>query len=437
MPEERPTRFKSRFSLLSLLPARHPPLQPNPPPLPTKQSLPPTQFVKSRHPTVVSIDGNESSPVQSEYPLSAYTNSPPILPPSAPFAASSRASVESPSPDLIARSPASTSGSARTKSSARSGHRPPPLDLRRTKQAYPGVAGIIPTAGTVAPQDLGEENVLVMAPEAKTGRRKEKERKASERQQKKERKLVDDPFEIAEVEPGHRYASWRGGKVSIEPGQVLPTGALEIAPTSHGIDPDDLPSRTTSRNAALERLERSKSFKSNHLAAPDMYDSVLHDVLLTPTYLRHSPVIPPTPSPRSSHREGWREYKPNKRRTIVEALRRGSTMLRWNEHDRSMRESKDREAQEMARFRQAVRPVRFAENPVVGYSSSPRWTQLGSATMRRSPASREWGVGLTFGEGKRYPGGGKSWREGKEKEKMAKRQKTWKVSHGNDLPNLY
>lgn len=382
MPEDRPTRFKSRFSILSLLPARHPPLQPNPPPLPTKQSLPPTRSVRSRQPTIVSVNESSVSPVQSEYPLSAYTYSPPILPPSAPF---THTASRSSSPLSTARSPASTSRSFETKGSARSGRRPPPLDLRRTKQAYPGVTGVIPTAGTLAPQEIQkeeEEDAIFRPSERQTRREREQKRKAIEKREKEEKRAMDDPFAIAEVEPGHRYTSWRGGRVSIKPGQIIPEGAVEGTPTIRGIDPDDL---AMSRNAVtLERLEQSKPTKSQHLETPNMYDSVLHDVLLTPTYLRHSPAIPPTPSPHSSRGEVWHDIKSRQRKTIVDALKRGSRMLRWNEHERSLRNLKDREAQEMSRFRQAVRPVRFVDEPVVGYSSSPRWKQLGSANVGRT-----------------------------------------------------
>ena len=287
---------------------------------------------------------------------------------------------------------------------------------------------MIPTAGPIAAESLEEQDAIVMVPKRKTSREKEKERKANEKKEKKDRKVVDDPFDVAEVEPGHRYASWRGGRVSIKPGQIIPSTKIGDTPTLRGVDIDGLPSRASSRNAAMDRLEGSGSTKGQHLKAPDIYDSVLHDVLLTPTYLRRSPAIPPTPSPSSSHGEGWHDDTPSKRLTLVDALRRGSRMLRWNGHDRSVRDGKDREVQELAKFRQAVRPVRFADDPVVGYSSSPRWTQLGSAHARRSPATREWGVGVSWGDGKRSEENEKAWREKKQKEKQNKRRRMWKVS---------
>ena len=90
------------------------------------------------------------------------------------------------------------------------------------------------------------------------------------------RKAVDDPFEVAEVEPGHRYTSWKGGQVDIKPGQVIPRGLIPkvgSTPTNRG---------------------------TVHTPATENYESVLHNVLLTPTYFGVSPLPVPTPSPSPS-----------------------------------------------------------------------------------------------------------------------------------------
>lgn len=382
MPDERPTRFKSRFSLTSLLPARHPPLNPYPP------ALPPTQAVKSRQPTIVSLAETEVSPIDSEYPLSAY--SPPILPPAAPFTSSSYGSSS--------KSPygSSHSSSARSGMSKRSHtHRPPPLDLTRTKQIYPGVPGVVPTAGTAAPEAMKEDIPLPPRKESKKA---------------KKTIVVDDPFEIAEVEPGHKYTSWRGGRVSIKAGQVIPDGVMpKGTPTIRGVDPNMLT-----------------------LNSPDMYDSVLHDVVLTPNYLRRSPNVPPTPSPASSACEDWPNRKSTRRKTLLSAIKRGSRMMqRDNSHECSMRDLRHKEAQEMARFRSANKSVRIREEEPTAYSThSPMLHPGPFAYSRKSPASREWSVGVTYAERESKSKGddGKAWKRHKEVKAQKKKQKVWKVS---------
>lgn len=386
MLDDTSTRFKSRFSITSLLPARHT-IRRIPPP------LPPTQSVSARQPTIISLTETEVSPIDSEHPLSAY--SPPILPPNLPYS----------SPALHSRSSASLHSPRSTSSSKKTPHRPPPLDLTRTKQVYPGVAGVVPTAGTIAPKM----------------RRKETLPPRKESKQAKKAVVLDDPFDIAEVEPGHKYTSWRGGRVSIKPGQIIPQGLLppKDSPTLRGVDP------------------RSSNLNMVSLNSPGVYDSVLHDVVLTPTYLRRSPCLPPTPSPCSSAGEGWPNRRPSRQKTLLNAIKRGSRMLqRDNAHERSVNHLKDREAAQITKFRMATRPVRIAETEPTAYSThSPMLHPGPFAYSRRSPASREWNIGVTLADREKKHRGddGKLWARRKEEEEEEQQQKkrkhkVWKVS---------
>lgn len=430
--------FKSRFSILSLLPARHPPLDPNPPSLPSLSSrdhvLPPTRTVASRHPTVVSLNDYDVSPVQSEYPIDVY--SPPILPPVVPVPAVRRSRkrdsdvIESPFSIWNQSSSSVSSGPDKVESSSRSKRsphrRPPPLDLRRTKEVYPGVVGVIPTAGTLIPSPVSSSPKTALALRKKAAK--------GNKVQKQERVRIqdDDPFDVVELESAHQYPSWRGGRVSITPGQVIPDGMLGDTSTIRGVDPSTiaLPPRSKSRTTRADR---------SHLS-PEV-DSVLHDVVLTPTYLglSRSPAVPATPSPVSPTDARWssmsggsRPYKPSRHKTLLETIKRGSRMLMEPKTERSLRGLREQEAQEMARFRLATRPARIAEESTGFSSHSPNLHPNAHAYPRQSPGAREWNIGLGVSvgtvDGKKNKGDdGKMWKAAKDKEEKLQRQRMWKV----------
>ena len=205
MPVEGPSRFKSRFSSISLRPSRHPPLI-------VSHPMPPTQPVQW-YPSVVSNENDSSFTVRSDHPLL----------PTPSCSVARKQDHRTPSP-----------------------HRPPFLNLRRTEAIYPSQAA-------VNSPDFSLPPVI------------EKPSKA--------RKVVDDSFDVAEVEPGHRYTPWKSGKVDIRPGELIPHGVL-------GTSSGKLAAYAGKRNADQSQCE-----------------SVLHNVLLTPTYLGSSPLPVPSPSP--------------------------------------------------------------------------------------------------------------------------------------------
>jgi len=300
------------------------------------------------------------------------------------------------------------------------------------------VPGVVPTAGPIASPGTEvasfQTQVRSMKHRAEMSKEvKPESEKQMEKEKPKRRKFTvaedDDPFDVAEVEPGHRYASWLGGtRVSIKPGQMLPR-VDDHEPVIRGIDP---PTRTSSRAAAPDRKDNNQ-----YLATP-VHDSVLHDVLLTPTYLRRSPSAPLTPSPRSP--QGDWPSRSRRRKTLLEAVKRGSRMFNKRDDsfgpDRSVREMREREAREMDRFRMAARHVRIAdEDDSRGYSThTPKVHAEYPGTdlyARKSPGKREWGVGVPWcggkGPGKRDDDA-RMWRKKEEEDEKRRKRRMWKVS---------
>ena len=404
MSEDRASRFKSRFSLLSLLPARHPPIKIGPP-IPQTRDLPPTRYVEARHPTIVSVE-DTISPVQSEYPLSAYmrsdTDSPAIL-----------SDFDIPPVPAIPSHPFSTpSPHHSSPSSTRKGrsppHRPPPLDLRLTKEAYPGVEGVIATAGTIHPSFPPAVPPVPQFPDK--GKYKQKGKEKPE----KPNKVVDDPFDVVELESMHRYPSWQGGRVSIKPGQVIPRLiAPGSTPTIRGMDADE------------QRRSQASEVSLEH------YDSVLHNVLLTPSYTRVSPAMPDTPSPGETQ-EHW-GAKRAKRLTLLDAVRRSSVHFLTKGvqgAQRSIRDLRDQDQHEMDRFRIDSRSLRTQNDSSSAYSTASPLPQSRGIYSRRSPNGREWDVGLRPPERvqETRPGESRSWRYRKGQEKVGQRKKKLMVS---------
>ncbi|KAK8853406.1 hypothetical protein IAR55_004112 [Kwoniella newhampshirensis] len=391
-PEDRPSRFKTRFSLLSLLPARHPPLMISRP-----QLMPPTR-PGPRHPTIISA--MDHSPVHSEYP-DPVTPLPPPLPQK--------------------RELSSSPSSQRT-----SPKRPPPLDLQRTKMMYPSCS-----ANVVLDDGTAERVPPVPPLPAQAQQKRKKEEKTIV-------KVEDDPFEFAEVEAGHRYPSWKGGQVDIKPGMVIPRHMTTRPPVSTSKD------------------YKTQSRAPTAITTPDNYESVLHDVLLTPTYLDPSPLPVPTPSP-SPERWGQSSRSGNTKTLfdratdkVFKASQRsrdpvwmpGKSILKirsGNDHAQvvgTIQAMKEREEQEMERFRRNVRPVRLAvpESSRSFSTGSSPVRETSQAYTRRSPGwvgRTEWDAGGYKKETKR---GGIVKRSCQpiwgwmKKRKNDKQQKLWKYS---------
>ncbi|ODN73367.1 hypothetical protein L202_07906 [Cryptococcus amylolentus CBS 6039] len=358
--------FKSRFSIQSFLPARHPPLITGPP------RMPPT-LPGPRHETIVS---DTVSPVHSEYPdLALSTPLPPIK----------KRSYDG-SPLRWVQEQEQVLQESRKRKRAPP---PPPLDLDRTHRMYPpNYVDVVIGPGTPP------------APPKAT----------------KEQAIIEDPFEVAEVEAGHRYPSWKGGRVDIRPGQVIPRGMI--------------PSLSDSDKSS----RKSKAPLFTTLATPDNYDSVLHNVLLTPTYLP-SPSVQPTPTSPWS----YMDEKKNRRQTLLDTISNaGRRASRWvpgksilrNNHgpygdiDRSLKAMREREMREMDKFRKGG--VRLdVPNSAYSTGSSPA-REMSNVYSRKSPGwlgTREAAIGFS-GDGKHASHyGDKSWRASKKEDDKKKRNK--------------
>ncbi|ORY31636.1 hypothetical protein BCR39DRAFT_87556 [Naematelia encephala] len=308
MSEQRKSIFKTRFSILSLLPSRHPPLTIS---YPRPLDIPPSQPV-SRYPTIIS----DVSPVHSEYPVTDSISSPRILD-EWNVPSSSQGSSATPSPN---------------KRPKRDENRPPPLDLSHTKAVFPGPKNVVAMQSTEIPNQIVPEAQQNPAPPVLPVRPLRPARPATPappaKSKAKPRIILDDPFEFAVVEPGHKYTSWKGGKVDIKPGQVIPHGTFHTGtPTIRGI--------------------------------PD--ESVLHNILLTPTYLDPSPTFlpsSPSASPSSSGRHHRRTMIDRAADLVVNAARKsrvipkGILKLRDEESaNKSVQLIRDREQKQMDQFR--------------------------------------------------------------------------------------
>ncbi|ADV23915.1 conserved hypothetical protein [Cryptococcus gattii WM276] len=397
-PDSSRFSFKSRFSLLSLLPARHPPLFADPPRMPPTQPGP-------RHETIIS---DTISPVQSEYPDLG-----------TPFPPSRKKRYD----DKPPRNWEHDEKKEQMKKKKWRAKRPPPLNLERTHMMYPSSSvDVVIDPGTPFDPPPPQEPPL-----------------PKKVNPKKKRQLVEDLFEVAEVEIGHRYPSWKGGKADIRRGHVIPP---EIMPPLVDLDAKPKPkSKPKRRGTAAD--------------TPNNYESVLHNVLLTPTYIAPSPQVNPTLTLSSYDPSEFIE-KYNRPRTLLDratdtisnAAKRtskwmpGKSILRGgaNNDDRAANESlrilRKRELEEMARFRQKTNSgVRLAVPGDMAYSSgSSPVKEMSNIYSRKSPGwlgSRERIIGYD-GDGK-YPimigTRDKGWRAEKRDEERAKRNKRiWKIA---------
>ncbi|WVQ66681.1 uncharacterized protein L199_004870 [Kwoniella botswanensis] len=400
----RSSLFKSRFSILSLLPSRHPPLHVSHP-MPQRHNV-------SRHPTIVS---STVSPVHSEYPD-----------PSTPLPPSKL-------------------------------KRPPPLDLDKTRMMYPpNHSDIVIDPGTGKTERPVSIPILYDAPPLPSKKDLKAQSKPKSKPMPTKKVVEEDPFEVAEVEIGHRYPSWKGGKVDLKPGQVLPR--------------DIIPSLVSHRSELFSSSPKGKT--RDEVEGLENYESVLHNVLLTPTYLRASPLPPrtATASPSSlgeSSRYAKRRTLLYKASDMISGVARNARNSKWLpgksilkptyalEAGRSLRAMKEREEQEMDRFRRNVKPVRLnvpdyedddhtrypkpreniGQTSTWSISSSSSPVRENSGTYKRSPGwvgAREWaaGGGAYDGQRARMPerdAAGGSWRANNAEEvKQRTRQRVWK-----------
>ncbi|WWC72208.1 uncharacterized protein I206_106169 [Kwoniella pini CBS 10737] len=390
----RSSLFKSRFSILSLLPARHPPLHVTHP-MPHRHEVP-------CHPTVVS---SSISPVHSEYPD-----------PSTPLPPTKQSNEKS-----------------------RQGpKRPPPLNLDKTRMMYPSNHSDV----VIEPDTSKIELPASIRPEAPPSSKKERKNLKAGR-----KVYEEDPFEVAEVEIGHRYPSWKGGQVDIKPGQVIPRDLVVPSLVSYGSNP-----RSSSPINSRSRTEEEE----------EPYESVLHNVLLTPTYFDTSP----NPSSIGEcSRYTRRKTLLGKATDTIVGVAKGTRNSEWLpgksilkpsyalEADQSLRAMKAREEQEMERFRKNVRPVRLnvpdyeddhsqrygksrsnvEQTSTWSMSSSSSPVREGGGAHKRSPGwigAREYAAGGYEGQKARLPtnneGGWRSTRA--EEDKLKRKQRIWKVS---------
>ncbi|OWZ35940.1 hypothetical protein C351_05006 [Cryptococcus neoformans c8] len=303
--------------------------------------------------------------------------------------------------------------------------RPPPLNLEKTHMMYP------PSSVDVVIDPSTLVNPFPPQKQAPPLPRKIKPRKKLQ--------LVEDPFEVAEVEIGHRYLSWKGGKADIRPGQVIPSGLM---PSLVDLDVKPKPKPKPKRCGTVADT-------------PDNYESVLHNVLLTPTYIAPSPQVNSTPtlSPYDPSEFIEKYDRPctlldRATGTISNAAKRTSkwmprkSILRNGPNgddgaaNESLRALKERELQEMARFRQKARPtVRLAVPSDAAYSSgSSPMRELSNVYSRKSPGwlgSRGRIIG--YDRDGKYPAvvgiSDKGRRVWKRDEEHAKRNKRiWKIA---------
>lgn len=455
MPSEQGSNqfgFKSRFSLLSLLPARHPPLIISHP----APALP-TRTVHHARPVLRTSDRVESSYGLTDDPFDQDYKSP-----SGAVHGSGGKKKER------ARAYSLTGGKLATPKVLNPRRRPPPLNLARTKAAFPTVRGVTlvreesprsaisrsPTPKTEATIPKRNESLPVvrgtsdlMKAASKAGRMF---KSTPEKKERPRPKLAPhESYDFVTLEPEHRYPSWKGGKVDVRPGEHIPSNLVPNLPTK----------------PALSR-QASSMYSSNE---EDQYESVLHNVLLTPTYfapstahrsttdllgskgekrrtlldrakdvLRTVPAVPTFPR----HRE-----PEEKEMTRFPALKvaRSDTMARYNTRTATPEKPRERTISSGSASASSLSTPSPAIRGVVGtpYKRSPAWADSRdgeeSIGFERSGKGRDGGkrplVGVNVSwkagdvDGKRSVSVSEAWREKKQKEQAIKRKRMmWRVS---------
>lgn len=453
--------FKSRFSLLSLLPARHPPLVIShpAPPIPTQQvhrGLPELRTNKTR--------------IESSYGLrddvSHYS------------ADDNKGSRKWVGPD----SPVSP---------VRPKHRPPPLDLSKTRRHFPTVKGVTlvrevspppmvssPTSPTQLKGSLPKRDQSLPVVRGPADLQKSSSSKVGQlfkgsnnNNEKIETKLTPKPkasahdtYDFVSLESEHQYPSWTGGKVDIRPGEHIPADLV-----GHR---KDTPQRGIKPSRSVPGLARKDSSMA---PSPDgdQYESVLHNVLLTPTYF-----APSTASKSTTDLVSGKDR--SNRQTLLDRASRwgrdvlgsvpavGGSLAQYgrSNHDRT----RDEREMDEVRFKKSrvpvpdLTPTRTRRERAMSSASSlstpsPAIRGVVGTPYRRSPAwanmrEREESIGFdrardikdesggTNGkrplvginvswqaDGKRSVSVSEAWREKKKKEQDIKRKRLmWRVS---------
>jgi hypothetical protein len=281
--------FKSRFSLSSLLPARHPPLVISHP----APALP-TRTVHHTRPVLRVSDRIESSYGLTDDPFDSYAGA--DADGYAPRKGDSkrRESGISVNGGRLATPPKSTTPKKR----------PPPLNLARTRAAFPTVKGVTLVRDPITPSpnsssspsppssagDIKFVNSIPKRNESlpvvrgtsdikKAASKAGRMFKTSEKKQQRALPplAVDSPCDdFVTIEPEHKYPSWKGGKVDIRPGEHIPPNLIRQTKEQE----DNR--KPTGGYLAKPTLSRQAS--SIYSPSEDQYESVLHNVLLTPTY---------------------------------------------------------------------------------------------------------------------------------------------------------
>lgn len=479
--------FKSRFSLASLLPARHPPLVISHPAPPL-----PTRTVHHTRPVLRVSDRIESSYGLTDDPFDADADE------YAGFGDHKRGGR-----DHKKRQSGIGGRLAIPPKASIPKRRPPPLNLARTKAAFPTVKGVtlvrdpitpsptnssspsptssieeikiienIPKRNESLPVVRGSEDLKKAA--SKAGRMF----KSSEKKVPRPQLAAHDSYDFVTLEPEHKYPSWKGGKVDIRPGEHIPHNLLYS--NSKGTERKP----TATHLAKPEMTRKASSIYSPADSPSDQYESVLHNVLLTPTYNAPSTAHKSTTDlmGRSEKRQtfmgrasGWEKSVLKTVPAVVQygrAVRGGNGRPEEKEMTRfpPLRVQRaDSTARSGAGAGVAASPPRATGGRARAISTSSSISTPGSTIRgvqgtpyRRSPAwnsgrDREESVGFErdekrsrvteageggkrplvgfnvswqAGDGKRSVSVSEAWREKKQKEQALKRKKLlWRVSH--------
>lgn len=282
-------------------------------------------------------------------------------------------------------------------STPRAKRRPPPLDLARTKATFPSVKGIslekdegvLPLRNQSLPVVRGGHDMadakaragemLKLNPEpAKKVAKNDIKGKTKDKELKKDLTLpvpLEDPFDFVSLEAEHRYPSWKGGKVDIKPGQIIPPDLVNPL-NKNSVEPSNVTSKP--RKSSKDRLA---------VDTPIQYESVLHNVLLTPTYLGIDSTSALTTPTGESRRRTLLHRASNWGKGILKNAHMGGNNA--GQVDRAVRGMKEKEGQEMERFRRAVQPVLLpsAQPPRVGFAQRPEPDGCGCARRSSDSAS--------------------------------------------------
>jgi len=359
--------------------------------------------------------------------------------------------------------------------------RPPPLNLARTKAAFPTVKGVtlvredsprssiartppvktIPKRNESLPVVRGAGDLMKAA--SKAGRMFKSSSPKMEQKERPRPKLAPhESYDFVTLEAEHRYPSWKGGKVDIRPGEHIPA---DLVPTLAR-------SKSKSANHLAPRPVLTRQASSTYSPVEDQYESVLHNVLLTPTYFAPSTAHRSTTDLLGSRNDpkrrtlmdrakdvlrnaptasGRQRQPEEKEMTRFPALKvsRSDTITRPVPNSRSIfeEEKRQRTIPSGSASGSSLSTPSPAIRGVVGtpYKRSPAWTnsrdrEESIGFERSSPtAAKGNGKGPLVGvnvswkagdiDGKSSVSVSEAWREKKQKEQAIKRKRMmWRVS---------